>query len=61
MFAMNDATIRPADIKWPEYNHVLVHTRGAVIQRVFAHDVWHAAELNEALAGAGLPPVVFWD
>jgi hypothetical protein len=38
-----------------------VYTRGSVIQRVFAHDVYHTAELNEALAGAGLPLVDFWD
>jgi hypothetical protein len=38
-----------------------VYTRGSVIQRVFAHDVWHAAELNEALVVAGLPQIDFWD
>jgi uncharacterized damage-inducible protein DinB len=38
-----------------------IHTRGSVIQRVFAHDVYHAAELNESLARAGLPLVDFWD
>ena len=38
-----------------------VHTRGSVIQRVFAHDVWHCAELNEALARAGLPQIDLWD
>jgi hypothetical protein len=38
-----------------------VYTRGSVIQRVFAHDVYHAAELNEALASVGLPLVDFWD
>src|SRR5262245_31862549 len=30
-----------------------MHTRGAVIQRVFAHDVYHAAELNETLERVG--------
>ena len=38
-----------------------VHTRGAVIQRVFAHDVYHIAELNEALGRAGLSQIVLWD
>jgi len=38
-----------------------VHTRGSIIQRVFAHDVYHAAELNESLARAGLLLVDFWD
>jgi hypothetical protein len=34
--------------------------RGAVIQRVFAHDLWHAAELNETFARAGLPLIDPW-
>jgi hypothetical protein len=38
-----------------------VYTRGSVIQRVFAHDIYHSAELNEALGIAGLPQVDFWD
>jgi uncharacterized damage-inducible protein DinB len=38
-----------------------VHTRGAVIQRVFAHDIYHCAEVNEILAGAGLPLIDLWD
>jgi hypothetical protein len=38
-----------------------VYTRGAVIQRVFAHDVYHCAELNEILARAGLPQIEIWD
>jgi uncharacterized damage-inducible protein DinB len=37
------------------------HTRGWVIQRVFAHDVYHIAELNEVLGAAGLPQVDLWD
>jgi hypothetical protein len=38
-----------------------VHTRGSVIQRVFSHDVYHSAELNEALGMAGLPQIDLWD
>jgi len=38
-----------------------VHSRGWVIQRVFAHDVYHCAELNEALGLAGLPQIKLWD
>jgi uncharacterized damage-inducible protein DinB len=38
-----------------------VHTRGSVIQRVFAHDVYHCAELNETLGSAGLPQIELWD
>lgn len=40
---------------------VWAHTRGSVIQRVFAHDVWHAAEINEVLGIAGLSRIDFWD
>ncbi len=36
------------------------HTRGWVIQRVFSHDVYHIAELNEALGAAGLDQVDLW-
>jgi hypothetical protein len=38
-----------------------VYTRGSVIQRVHAHDIWHSAELNETLAAVGLPTIDFWD
>ena len=39
----------------------LVYTRGAVIQRVFSHDIYHCAELNETLGIAGLPQIDLWD
>ncbi len=42
-------------------DQVWVHTRGSVIQRVFIHDAYHVAELNEALGIAGLPQVSLWD
>ncbi len=38
-----------------------IHRRGAVLQRVFAHDVWHSAELNETLAGQGFGQIDFWE
>ncbi len=38
-----------------------LHTRGSVIQRVFSHDVWHTAEVNEALGNAGLRQIDLWD
>ncbi len=38
-----------------------VHTRGSVVQRVFSHDVWHCAELNETLGIARLPQIDLWD
>jgi hypothetical protein len=37
-----------------------VHTRGFVIQRVYAHDVAHIAELNEVFTAAGLPLIDLW-
>jgi len=49
------------EIRRPDFGEDWVHTRGAVIQRVFAHDVYHSAELNEALGIAGLPQIDLWD
>ena len=48
------------EIRRPEWDGSWVHTRGAVIQRVFSHDVYHAAELNETLGVAGLAQIDFW-
>lgn len=36
------------------------HTRGEILSRVFAHDVYHIAELNEALGRMGAAPVELW-
>lgn len=52
------STIRPAFASWPKYNSRL--TRGFVRERVFSHDVWHAAEVNEALSRAGLAQIDIW-
>jgi uncharacterized damage-inducible protein DinB len=49
------------EIRRPEWDASWVHTRGSVIQRVFSHDVWHTAEVNEALGNAGLPQIDLWD
>ena len=38
-----------------------VYSRGSVLQRVFIHDAYHAAELNETLSRNGLPLVDPWD
>jgi uncharacterized damage-inducible protein DinB len=48
-------------IRQPEWDASWVHTRGSVIQRVFSHDVWHTAEVNEALGNAELPQIDLWD
>jgi uncharacterized damage-inducible protein DinB len=47
-------------IRRPDFGDDRVHTRGAVIQRVFSHDVYHCAELNETLGLAGLPQIDLW-
>jgi hypothetical protein len=47
-------------IRRPEWDDSWVHTRGAVIQRVLSHDVYHSAELNEALGAAGLAQIDLW-
>ena len=49
------------EIRRPEWDGTWVHTRGSVIQRVFSHDVYHVAELNETLGAAGVPLVDLWD
>jgi hypothetical protein len=48
------------EIRREEFGPDRVHTRGWVIQRAFAHDVHHCAELNEALGAAGLPQIDLW-
>jgi hypothetical protein len=49
------------EIRHPEWGEGWIHTRGAVIQRVFSHDVYHSAELNETLGNAGLPQIDLFD
>jgi hypothetical protein len=39
----------------------VVTTRGREIQGSFAHDVYHIAELNEALGAAGLAQIDLWN
>ena len=48
------------ELRRPEWDDSWVHTRGWVIQRVFSHDVYHCAELNEALGLAGRPQIDLW-
>lgn len=47
-------------IRHPEWDGSWVKSRGSVIQRVFTHDVWHTAELNQALGHAGLAQIELW-
>jgi hypothetical protein len=39
----------------------MVYTRGGLIQRSLAHDVYHCAELNETLGRHGLPMIEVFD
>jgi hypothetical protein len=47
-------------IQHPEWDPGWSYTRGAIIQRVYAHDVYHTAEVNEVLTGADLTLVDLW-
>jgi len=49
------------ELRRPEWDETWVHSRGSVIQRVFAHDVYHIAEVNEALGRAGLGQIDLWN
>lgn len=49
------------ELRRPEWPGRWAYTRGSVIQRVFAHDVYHCAEANETLGIAGLPQIDLWD
>ena len=47
-------------LRRPEWDASWVHTRGAVIQRVYSHDIYHVADVNAALGAAGLRQVDLW-
>ena len=44
----------------PSWGDDWVHTRGSVIQRVHAHDLWHAAEVSEILTRNGRAGIDIW-
>ncbi len=48
-------------IRHPEWGNDHERTRGATLERCFAHDIWHIAELNEALGSAGLEQISLWN
>jgi hypothetical protein len=48
------------EIRREDFGPDWVHTRGWVIQRVFTHDVYHCAEINETLGSAGLRQINLW-
>ena len=49
------------ELRRPEWDDSWVHTRGAVLQRVFSHDVYHCGELSQTLGIAGLPQIDLWE
>lgn len=48
------------EIAHPEWGEDRVHTRGFCLERVFAHDISHIAELNELLRLAGVEQIDPW-
>jgi hypothetical protein len=48
-------------IAHPEWGPDWVNTRGFTLQRAYSHDIYHIAELNEALSANGLPLVDLWE
>jgi uncharacterized damage-inducible protein DinB len=49
------------EIARPDFGPDWVHTRGAVLQRVFSHDMYHCGELSLTLGMLGLPQIDPWD
>ncbi len=47
-------------LRRPEWGPDWVHSRGSVLQRVFAHDAWHAGQVSLILGMAGLPQPDVW-
>ena len=43
-----------------EWDESPVMARGELIQRTYAHDIWHCAELNDTLSRNGLPLIDIW-
>jgi hypothetical protein len=48
------------ELRRADWGERWVHTRAWVVQRVFAHDISHIAELNESMGRAGLPQIDLW-
>jgi hypothetical protein len=48
-------------LRRPEWDDSWVRTRGELVQRTYAHDVWHCAELNDTLSRNGLPLIDIWE
>jgi hypothetical protein len=48
------------EVRHEDWGEERTHTRGWALHRVFAHDVSHITELNEAFAGAGIDQIDIW-
>ena len=48
------------EVDHPDWPGDWAHPRGFAIERVFSHDIWHLAELNESLGRAGIAQVDLW-
>ena len=48
------------EITRPDFGPDWVHTRGAVIQRVYSHDMWHAGQVSQTLGINGLSGLDVW-
>jgi uncharacterized damage-inducible protein DinB len=46
-------------VDWDEPGRA--HSRGWLLSRGYAHEVWHVGEVNEALTVAGLPSIDIWE
>lgn len=67
-FAIVDSVLDTWTFDWlddlltrPEWGPEWRHTRGFVVERVHAHDVWHTAEANEILTLLGREAVDPWN
>jgi len=48
-------------LRRPEWDDSRVRTRGELMQRTYAHDVWHCGELNDTLSRNALPLIDIWE
>jgi hypothetical protein len=48
-------------LRRPEWDDSPVMARGVLVQRTYAHDVWHCAELNDTFSRHRLPLIDIWE
>ena len=61
--ALDEWTLDSLDevLSRPEWDGSWVRTRGELIQRTYAHDVWHCVDVNDTLSRHGLPLIDIWE